>query len=65
MVCRRLKLRAAYLVVLLWVRACKRAYAPGGAGYGQAQSRFEQRQHDEVDLPFFEQRELLVLHLCD
>ena len=47
--CRRLKLRAAYLVVLLWVRACKRAYAPGGAGYGQVQSHFEQRQHDEVE----------------
>ena len=47
--CRRLKLRAAYLVVLLWVRACKRAYAPGGAGFGQVQSHFEQRQHDEVE----------------
>ena len=36
-------------MVLLWVRAAKRAYAPGGAGFGQAQSRFEQRQRDEVE----------------
>ena len=36
-------------MVLLWVRACKRAYAPGGAGYGQVQSHFEQRQRDEVE----------------
>ena len=36
-------------MVLLWVRACKRAYAPGGAGYEGVQSHFEQRQHDEVE----------------
>ena len=36
-------------MVLLWVRACKRAYAPGGAGFGQVQSHFEQRQRDEVE----------------
>ena len=42
-------MRAAFLVALLWVRACKRAYAPGGAGYGQVQSHFQQRQHDEVE----------------
>ena len=36
-------------MVLLWVRACKRAYAPGGEGYGQVQSHFEQRQHDEAE----------------
>ena len=47
--CRRLKLRAAYLIVLLWVRAAKRAYAPGGAGHGQVRSHFEQRQRDEAE----------------
>ena len=31
-------------MVLLWVRAAKRVYAPGGAGYGQVQSHFEQTQ---------------------
>ena len=47
--CRRLKLLAAFLLVLLLQRAVRRRYAPGGAGYGQAQSRFEQRQRDEVE----------------
>ena len=38
-----------FQLVLLLQRAIRRLYAPGSAEYGQAQSRFEQRQRDEAE----------------